>query len=169
MSSMNPLRDSRAMLLLVAMGASLWAIALCLAVWPDVVRTSPAGAVLATLTRVVGSLICHQLPERSFHVAGAVVPVCARCTGLYAGAVPAAWLAWWRWRHRPSHQGDVGFGRVMVLVGIAVNLLTVIAEWVAGSVPSNHVRAVSGAMLGASVLWLIAAFATAAPSPLEVN
>ena len=31
------------------------------------------------------SKVCHQLPERSFYVAGHPFAVCARCTGLYAG------------------------------------------------------------------------------------
>ena len=33
----------------------------------------------------VGSFICHQLPERSFHLAGFQLPVCARCLGIYIG------------------------------------------------------------------------------------
>ncbi|MBD0274111.1 MAG: DUF2085 domain-containing protein [Acetobacteraceae bacterium] len=32
-------------------------------------------------------LACHQLPERSFHLAGHPLAVCARCSGLYAGAL----------------------------------------------------------------------------------
>jgi uncharacterized membrane protein len=31
------------------------------------------------------SHLCHQIPERSFFVAGYPFAVCARCTGLYAG------------------------------------------------------------------------------------
>ena len=31
------------------------------------------------------SFICHQIPERSFHVARHPFAVCSRCTGLYAG------------------------------------------------------------------------------------
>ena len=30
-----------------------------------------------------GSIVCHQRPERSFHLAGVQLPVCARCVGLY--------------------------------------------------------------------------------------
>ena len=31
------------------------------------------------------SLVCHQIPERSFFIAGHPFAVCARCFGLYAG------------------------------------------------------------------------------------
>ena len=31
------------------------------------------------------SFVCHQIPERSFHLAGHQFAVCSRCTGLYAG------------------------------------------------------------------------------------
>jgi uncharacterized membrane protein len=34
--------------------------------------------------------LCHQLPERSFHLAGHKFAVCSRCTGLYAGFALAA-------------------------------------------------------------------------------
>ena len=31
------------------------------------------------------SYLCHQIPERSFHLAGHKFAVCSRCTGLYSG------------------------------------------------------------------------------------
>lgn len=31
------------------------------------------------------SFVCHQIPERSFHLAGNKFGVCSRCTGLYSG------------------------------------------------------------------------------------
>lgn len=31
------------------------------------------------------SFLCHQIPERSFHLEGHALGVCARCTGIYAG------------------------------------------------------------------------------------
>ena len=33
------------------------------------------------------AVVCHQLPERSYFIAGHKLAVCARCTGLYAGFV----------------------------------------------------------------------------------
>ena len=38
------------------------------------------------------SYVCHQIPERSFFIAGHQFAVCARCTGLYAGFTVAAIL-----------------------------------------------------------------------------
>jgi len=35
------------------------------------------------------SYFCHQIPERSFFIAGHQFAVCARCTGLYAGFAAA--------------------------------------------------------------------------------
>jgi hypothetical protein len=34
--------------------------------------------------------VCHQAPERCFHWFGMTLPVCARCFGLYAGALAGA-------------------------------------------------------------------------------
>ena len=50
---------------------------------------------------MIGSLVCHQRPDRSFHTADIQWPICARCTGLYAGAPLGAALAalWGRRRH----------------------------------------------------------------------
>src|SRR6266550_1267741 len=38
----------------------------------------------------VFSFVCHQIPERSFHLAGHQFAVCSRCTGLYSGFAVAA-------------------------------------------------------------------------------
>ncbi len=34
---------------------------------------------------VMGGVVCHQRPDRSFHPGGVQMPVCARCFGLYLG------------------------------------------------------------------------------------
>jgi len=50
---------------------------------------------IVSFAYAVGSVICHQLPERSFFIDGRQLPVCARCTGLYvSGAVGLlGWIA----------------------------------------------------------------------------
>lgn len=54
---------------------------------------SRAGVVTGALVYLLGSVVCHQRPERSFHRDGAQLPVCARCLGLYAGGALGV-LAW---------------------------------------------------------------------------
>jgi uncharacterized membrane protein len=51
-------------------------------------------------TRLIGYAICHQIPERSFHISGHQLPLCARCTGIYMGALIGFVLmrAWGRQR-----------------------------------------------------------------------
>ena len=37
-------------------------------------------------TYLIGGVVCHQRSDRSFHLHGVQMPVCARCAGLYLGA-----------------------------------------------------------------------------------
>lgn len=58
------------------------------AAWIALIVAAPVsafGVPLSGATYALGSLICHQRPERSFHLDGAQLPVCARCFGLYLG------------------------------------------------------------------------------------
>src|SRR5262245_24389943 len=68
-----------------------WAMALFVAVF---LASRPSSSmpvyVISAAVYQIGSLVCHQLPNRSFHFWGAQLPVCARCTGLYVGAALAA-------------------------------------------------------------------------------
>src|SRR5688500_6050025 len=54
--------------------------------WLLLITTAPILWIpLGGLLYAAGSLICHQLSDRSFHLQGSQLPVCARCFGLYAG------------------------------------------------------------------------------------
>ena len=70
---------------------------------------------------LAGSVVCHQLPERSFFwTNGTQFPVCARCTGLYLGGL-AAVLAW------SGHKLRIR-GRALPLDPRATLLLAIIAS-----------------------------------------
>src|SRR4029450_12060460 len=73
-------------------GASVtWFVALPLGACASSRPYPPAPVYLLSFgTYLVGSLLCHQRPERSFFLWGSQMPVCARCTGIYAGAAIAA-------------------------------------------------------------------------------
>jgi uncharacterized membrane protein len=126
----------------VVNGASLVLLAPVLPAW------------LSGAAYAVGSLVCHQRPDRSFHWGAAQLPVCARCTGIYAGAALAAVAltlagpvrargldAWWR-------AGLIG--SAMLMGG------SVLLEWAGWWAPSHAERALTGVMVGAAGMSAVA-------------
>jgi uncharacterized membrane protein len=110
----------------------------------------------------VGSLVCHQRPERSFFIDGHQLPVCARCTGLYlsgaAGIIGfAAFKVARRWR--PIAIDPWRAGRLLVLTAIptALSLASgMLGVWDG----ANITRALIALPLGATAGAIVAAAAT---------
>ena len=133
------------------------ALAAAALVWVALLIAAPLLPVpAAAIAYAAGSLLCHQLAERSFHLQSFQLPVCARCFGLYAGgAVGAFALA-------AGGAADGGWrlvrGRRWTITGIAAlpTLVTVGLEWGAGWPISNMTRAIAGAPLGAVVAYIVA-------------
>ena len=124
--------------------------------------TRPASAVDTAFAFVVyriGRLICHQRPERSFHLVGAQLPVCARCTGVYAGAALMAIVGWCRPRRparRPTVFGHTSWAaRRVLLIAVTPMAATLFYEWTTGHAPGPWTRALSGAPLGIAVAWIV--------------
>lgn len=69
----------------------VWAVALVVVlVWVSAILLAPIAKAntLATVSSPLYhffSFICHQQPERSFHIAGEQFGVCSRCFGVYFG------------------------------------------------------------------------------------
>jgi len=106
----------------------------------------------------IGHVICHQIPSRSFHLWGAALPVCARCTGIYAGAAVASMVVWARPRagHRDAAAtASAASARRLLVAALAPTIVTLIYEWTTGITPANWIRAVTAVPLGAAVAWLI--------------
>jgi uncharacterized membrane protein len=144
-------------------GASIaWASALPLA---SLAASRPVSSVVYLLTLTVyaiGSVICHQRPERSFYLWSHQMPVCARCTGIYAGAALAVVLSpmvrTLQRRLGGSPRADTWAGpyaaTVLALAALPT-ISTLIYEWTTGVTPSNAIRAASGLCLGIGVAALI--------------
>lgn len=126
----------------LALVAVAWAVLLATGPW-----VSSATASLGGWLYAVGALICHQQPERSFHLGAAQLPVCARCLGLYAGAAVGvlAWsLAGWR-RQTPWPARRA----VLTLIATgAPTALTVLTASLGIADPPNAWRAWLAAPLG---------------------
>jgi uncharacterized membrane protein len=114
----------------------------------------------------VGSFLCHQLPERSFHFRGAQLPVCARCVGLYVGAAVAA-VAASRLSASASRNVWERAGGLMAVAALPT-AVTLIGEWFSGRMPSHWIRAAAGFPLGAIVMLIVLA-ATARESVVEIH
>lgn len=115
----------------------------------------------------IGSLICHQLPERSFHLWGAQVAVCARCFGLYGGAATAVLVA----AVQPLTVERFVKTRPRTLVALAAcpTVITLLYEWTSGVMPSHWIRAAAGFVLGAVITLVLLASTTAPRSAVGIN
>ncbi len=111
---------------------------------PSVWTYSFAAAIYAA-----GSVVCHQLPERSFYMWGRQLPVCARCVGLYAGATVAAIAA------AIVRRRAAASPLALVLLASLPAAATLVFEWTTGITPSNGIRAASGVVAGAAVGWVV--------------
>lgn len=124
----------------------------------------------------IGSLVCHQLPERSYFLWQAQLPVCARCTGIYCGAAAGAVAAALRrqrlrqpvthGRHQPdaAHETPQRFAperspRLALALAVAPTLATLAYEWTTGDMPAHTIRAAAGVPIGFVAAWLIVAAA----------
>jgi uncharacterized membrane protein len=148
-------------------------------------HTSASAGVLILGVYGLGSLICHQLPERSYHLWAAQMPVCARCAGIYFGAACGALastsvraIGFWKSR-AATDSGAVqpvarrlddrskdkarprSLRNARMLLGIAAapTVVTLLYEWSIGDMPSHAMRAAAGVPIGLVVAWLVVAAA----------
>ena len=141
---------SRALLLvLVVAGVVGWATALVAAPYA-LAHPEPAtgAAFAATGTYLAASLVCHQLPVRSFHPWGRKLPVCARCAGLYGGALGGLLFLPWPAGARRT--------RAVIAATAIPTAATFLLEAVGVWDPGNVVRFAAALPLGASVTWFVA-------------
>lgn len=144
----------------VLMAGAAWMGAL-LAAAPGLGAGSPSGRLAAAGVYVVGQRLCHQRPDRSFAWQGRALPVCARCLGLYVAVPFGACLAAIgrpRLRSPARRRGELSARAVLVAAAVPT-IATVGLEVVAGVPMTNAVRAATAAPLGATVAWIVAAWA----------
>lgn len=103
-----------------------------------------------------GSAVCHQIPSHGYHVDGHALPLCARCTGMYFGALVT--LAF----HARLHPRAIGLPRPWVLI----TLVLFIFAWAGDGLnsflstfsalphlysPENILRLITGALMGITI------------------
>ena len=145
---------------LVVVGV-LWLAAILLA--PLAIASSHGVlSVGAACTYVTGSRICHQRPERCFWILGRPMPVCARCTGIYAGAAvagPLGLLLASSWSSRRT--------RLALALAAIPTIISWGLEYAGFAHPSNALRAILGLPLGFVVTWVVVSTLTPGPRPIH--
>src|SRR4030095_11128145 len=97
------------------------------------------------------SKVCHQIPERSFYLAGFPLAVCSRCTGLYAG-FSAALIAYPLFRSLRAT--DAPHPRWLFLAAMPLGVdfsLTFLGLWE----NTHSSRLLTGALLGAVAVFYV--------------
>ena len=129
------------------------------AVWLLLIVTAPLlWTPLAAAVYGAGSLICHQLSERSFHLQGSQLPVCARCFGLYAGGTlgsVAGCTTLGRGALRWRRQSLTQFNWTLTLIAAMPTMATFALEWGLGWRVSNMARAVAAVPFGCAVAFVV--------------
>jgi hypothetical protein len=133
--------------------AVIWAVLVVAAPWLAAVP-AVGGAYLSAFAYGFGALICHQRPERSFHVAGAQLPVCARCTGLYVSAAIGIVFAWAR--SLSSSALPFAKWRACLVWAALPTVVTLVLEWWRPAATSGVLRAAAAVPLGAAAGALVA-------------
>lgn len=126
-----------------------WALVSLLFAAPLAASAGHDGAA-ATIYRAL-HVVCHQLPERSFHVAGHPLAVCARCSGIYFGFAAAA-LAYPLVRPLASADSPARAWLLLSALPLAVDFaLGFLGIWE----NTHSSRAATGALLGAATVFYV--------------
>ena len=117
----------------------------------------PAAALAATAARAAGApawvelpfrLVCHGIDARSLTVAGAIMPICARCFALYLGGL-AGIAAFFLLRPRALSLAWL----VLALAPMAIDGLT---QAIGLRESTNALRVLTGAVAGSvAMTWLL--------------
>jgi uncharacterized membrane protein len=135
-----------------------WAAALMAA--PQAMTTDGPVKTAAAVIYFGAGYICHQRPERSFHLDGHQLPVCARCTGLYLAAPFGLAGVMLMRRGRRADDRAYRRWRVAVVAAAVPTVISVGLEWIGGpGLSSNISRALTALPLGAALAALLGAAA----------
>lgn len=133
-----------------APGALATVLTVLALVWTLVIVATPVaaasghGARGAAVAYQMGARICHQRPERSFHLMGVQMPVCARCFGLYAAGAAGLLLA----AAGIARPRSVASKRTWLAAAALPIAITVALEWPGAIETGNALRFATGVPLG---------------------
>lgn len=146
----------RRVALFLTSAAVLWTAAIF---FTPLAHRHPSGEVVARTIHASAAVVCHQRIDRSFLPGGRPMPVCARCTGLYASGAAGALAAWMAVPLMPRRT------RAAVLAAALPTVITLAVEWAGIRDPGNVGRALAAVPLGAVSGWVFVRMLRAEAAP----
>ncbi len=130
-------------------GAAVWCAAIVLA--PLLTVFTGAAALPSRALYEFFRPICHQIDGRSFHLLGAPLAVCSRCSAIYFAFFGGTLLyPLTRSVHRPEIPG-----RAVLALVLAPMLLDVLFALAGLYEDTNLLRLITGALFGFAMPWFI--------------
>ena len=108
---------------------------------------------ISGLIRFFFSPICHQIPDRSFSMTGRVLPVCARCTGIYLGFLTGLVISLISGRFKKPWEP----GRWPLIIMLTINGLEALLPRLNLMQSTMITRCLAGMLLGAVVSFYVLA------------
>jgi len=96
------------------------------------------------------SLICHQLPSKTFSLNGQLMPLCSRCTGIYTGFLVALIFQLILGGKRKDKFPFLGIS-LLSIVFILLMPSQVVGSQVISWLDNNHFRFLTGLLFGSSI------------------
>jgi uncharacterized membrane protein len=119
---------------------------------------TPAG--LLGKADAAGYAVCHRIEARSFHLGDRQLPMCARCTGMYLGAIAGLAYQAARGQRRagmPPWPGMILLGLLVIAFGVdgGNSFLHLIPGAPSLYAPRNELRLLTGSGMGAAISILL--------------
>jgi uncharacterized membrane protein len=117
---------------------------------PDHLIAILGGFLLYTIVEWLGFAVCHQLPERSIHYGLSVMPLCARCEGIYLGL-----LAGFIYLTIVNRKHESGFppwwALVIGVIGLGLMGLDGVSSYAGLRPTTNEIRVITGLLAGSAL------------------
>lgn len=146
----------------ILVGAMLWCAAVVMA---PVLSVSQAFGGAGRLVYEFFSHICHQMDGRSFHIAGAKLGVCSRCTSIYFGFLAGSLL----YPTLRSVRHPMVPRRWVLLAAVIPMLLDVLSGMIGVHEITITTRAITGSIAGVFLPFVVIPVAIEAVREIVVS
>jgi uncharacterized membrane protein len=106
---------------------------------------------LNSIINKIGASVCHQLPQRTLVIGRLLMPVCARCDGIYIGFLISAIILFIMFRKREN-----GIPPLYIIIILALFIISTIIDGLISNFSpagtNNYSRFITGFLSGSSMM-----------------